>query len=69
LVFVPLIAAISPNNYFLDKSQNAVTNIGNDGWPLAEDAKNVLPPRQKGFCSVLGQQISTQYAYWGSIVQ
>ncbi|KAE8155087.1 MFS general substrate transporter [Aspergillus avenaceus] len=36
LAFVPLIASLFQNNYFLGKSQNAVTNIGNDGLPLDE---------------------------------
>jgi hypothetical protein len=56
LVFVPLIAAIFQNNYLLDKSRDALTNIGNDAWPLAEDAKNVLPPNKKAFLRLLANK-------------
>ena len=45
LAFIPLIAAFFQNNYFLGKSQNAVTNIGNDGLPMSDDgSRKVLPP-------------------------
>lgn len=41
LAFIPLIAAFFQNNYFLGKTQNAVTNIGNDGLPVANDVNVV----------------------------
>jgi hypothetical protein len=46
LAFIPLIAAFFQNNYFLGKTQNAVTNIGNDGLPVANDGNNaeITPP-------------------------
>lgn len=34
--FIPLVAAFFQTNYFLGKSQNDVTNVGNDGLPLPE---------------------------------
>jgi hypothetical protein len=49
LAFVPLVAACFQTNYFLGKSQNAVTDVGNDGLPLAEKDIDpvVAPPRNK----------------------
>lgn len=44
IAFIPLIASLFQTNYFLGKSQNAVTNVGNDGLPLAEDASQPKPP-------------------------
>lgn len=46
LAFIPLVAAFFQTNFYLGKQQNAVTNVGNDGQPLAEDEKNPepLPP-------------------------
>ncbi|KAF7597170.1 hypothetical protein BBP40_009509 [Aspergillus hancockii] len=45
LAFVPLIASLFQNNYFLGKSQNAVTNLGNDGLQVAEEDRQAeLPP-------------------------
>ncbi|KAB8274710.1 hypothetical protein BDV30DRAFT_225628 [Aspergillus minisclerotigenes] len=48
LAFIPLIASLFQHNYFLGKSQNAVTNVGNDGLPLAETRRSELePPKNK----------------------
>ncbi|KAF2022384.1 MFS general substrate transporter [Aaosphaeria arxii CBS 175.79] len=50
LAFIPLIAACFQTDYFLGKQQNAVTNVGNDGLPLAEDhhnEKEQAPPKNK----------------------
>lgn len=45
LAFIPLVAACFQTNYYLGKQQNAVTNEGNDGLPLAEeDRDEKLPP-------------------------
>lgn len=45
LSFIPLVASFFQNNYFLGKSQNAVTNVGNDGLPMANDgSRKRLPP-------------------------
>ncbi|KAJ5102202.1 siderophore iron transporter [Penicillium alfredii] len=45
LGFVPLIAAFFQNNYFLGKSQNAVTDVGNDGRSLTgKDCNQGRPP-------------------------
>lgn len=40
LAFIPLVAACFQTNYYLGKQQNAVTNVGNDGLPLAEKDRN-----------------------------
>ncbi|RMZ44726.1 hypothetical protein AFCA_010953 [Aspergillus flavus] len=48
LAFIPLIASLFQHNYFLGKSQNAITNVGNDGLPLAETRRSELePPKNK----------------------
>ncbi|KAE8309942.1 hypothetical protein BDV41DRAFT_567004 [Aspergillus transmontanensis] len=48
LAFIPLIASLFQHNYFLGKSQNAVTNVGNDGLPVAETCRSELePPKTK----------------------
>lgn len=51
LAFIPLIAAFFQTNYFLGKSQNAVTNVGNDGLPVDEDRhhsnKELVPAKNK----------------------
>ncbi|EIT80946.1 putative transporter [Aspergillus oryzae 100-8] len=48
LAFIPLIASLFQHNYFLGKSQNAVTNVGNDGLPLAETRRSEPePPKNK----------------------
>lgn len=50
IAFIPLIAAFFQNNYFLGKTQNAVTNLGNDGLPVANDEnnlENVAPKTRK----------------------
>ncbi|KAE8416794.1 hypothetical protein BDV36DRAFT_284314 [Aspergillus pseudocaelatus] len=48
LAFIPLIASLFQHNYFLGKSQNAVTNVGNDGLPLSETGRSELhPPKNK----------------------
>lgn len=45
LAFVPLFAACFQTNFYLGKQQNAVTNVGPDGLPLAEeDIHKDLPP-------------------------
>jgi len=41
LAYIPLIAAFCQDNYFLGKTQNAVTNVGNDGKPVTEDGNGV----------------------------
>ena len=45
IAFIPLIAACFQTNYYLGKKQNAVTNVGNDGLPVSEDASAVEPER------------------------
>lgn len=49
LAFIPLIAAFFQSNYFLGKSQNAVTNVGNDGSPLEEkdQSPESEPPKNR----------------------
>lgn len=50
LAFIPLIAACFQNNYFLGKAQNAITNTGNDGLPLADEdcrKEHCTPPKTK----------------------
>ena len=49
IAFIPLIAACFQNNYFLGKTQNAVTNVGNDGLPVANDENiaEVSPAKSK----------------------
>lgn len=49
LAFIPLIAAFFQNNYFLGKTQNAVTNLGNDGLPVTNDGNDIesTSPRSK----------------------
>ncbi|KAH8601945.1 putative siderophore iron transporter [Bisporella sp. PMI_857] len=44
LATIPLIAACFQTNYWLGKQQNAVDNIGNDGLPVEEKEREVLPP-------------------------
>lgn len=39
LAFIPLVAACFQTNFYLGKQQNAVTNVGNDGLPLKEEAR------------------------------
>lgn len=46
LAFVPLVAACFQTNYYLGKQQNAVTNVGNDGLPLAEKDRNPEPKKK-----------------------
>lgn len=48
LAFVPLIAALFQNNYYLGKTQNAVTNEGNDGIALEEPTKVDTEPATRG---------------------
>ncbi|KHN98027.1 Major facilitator superfamily domain, general substrate transporter [Metarhizium album ARSEF 1941] len=43
LAFVPLVAAFFMSNFYLGKQQNAVTNVGVDGLPLAEKDNNPDP--------------------------
>lgn len=50
LAFIPLVASLFQNNYYLGKTQNAVTNEGNDGAPIDEDATDAesgTSPRSK----------------------
>ncbi|KAJ5767538.1 MFS general substrate transporter [Penicillium manginii] len=47
IAFIPLIAAFFQNNYFLGKTQNAVTNLGNDGLPIVNDGNNEKDPVSK----------------------
>ncbi|CAG8059727.1 unnamed protein product [Penicillium salamii] len=49
IAFIPLVAAFFQTNYFLGKSQNAVTNVGNDGLPLEEKDRDpeLAPPKNK----------------------
>ncbi|KJK66577.1 non-heme dioxygenase in morphine synthesis N-terminal [Aspergillus parasiticus SU-1] len=48
LAFISLIASLFQHNYFLGKSQNAVTNVGNVGLPVAETCRSELePPKTK----------------------
>ncbi|KAJ5691892.1 MFS general substrate transporter [Penicillium macrosclerotiorum] len=42
LAFIPLVAALFQNNYFLGKAQNAVSNVGNDGLPVLDGEKGAL---------------------------
>lgn len=47
VTFIPLIAACFQTNFFLGKAQNAVTNVGNDGLPLAEEVPRLAPKTRK----------------------
>lgn len=49
LSFIPLIAALFQNNYYLGKTQNAVSGEGNDGIPIEETERDesIPPPRNR----------------------
>lgn len=47
ITFIPLITVLFQNNYFLGKTQNAVTNLGNDGLPVVNDGNNEEVPPAK----------------------
>lgn len=47
LAFIPLVAACFQTNFYLGKQQNAVTNVGNDGLPLEDEAEKRPPPTNK----------------------
>ncbi|CAI7603243.1 unnamed protein product [Penicillium pancosmium] len=47
IAFIALIAAFFQNNYFLGKTQSAVTNLGNDGLPVVNDGNNEEVPPAK----------------------
>lgn len=50
VTFIPIVAACFQANFFLGKAQNAVTNAGNDGLPLAEEApRSAAKPRKEAF--------------------